>query len=66
MVRVAVVEALGAAFLTFLVTEAETVAGLEMLCLVVGDMVRNNFKKRKMIVGINKGKEQEKKGVRGE
>ena len=52
-------EALGAAFLTFLVTEAETVDGLELelLCLVVGDMVRNNSKKRKIIVGINKGKE---------
>ena len=58
MVMVAV-EALGAAFLilTFLVTEAETVDGLELLCLVVGDMVRNNSKKRKIVVGINKGKE---------
>ena len=37
MVMVAV-EALGAAFLTFLVTEAETVDGLELLCLVVGDI----------------------------
>ena len=57
LVVMVAVEALGAAFLTFLVTEAETVDGLELLCLVVGDMVRNNSKKRKIVVGINKGKE---------
>ena len=54
------VEALEAAFLTFLVTVVEAVNFLvvarELFCLV-GDMVRNNFKKRKIIVGINKGKE---------
>ena len=43
------VEALGATFLTFLVTMVEAVIFLvvarELLCFV-GDMVRNNFRKK--------------------
>ena len=69
LVVIVAVEAFGAAFLTFLVTMEEAVCFLvvarELFCLV-GDLVRKNFKKRKIIVGINKGKEQEKRGVRGE
>jgi len=60
LVVMVAVEALGAALLTFLVTVVEAIIFLvgarEVICLV-GDMVRNNLKKRKIIVRINKGKE---------
>ena len=59
LVVMVAVEALGATFLTFLITVVEAVVFLvgarKVICLV-GDMVRNNLKK-KIIVRINKGKE---------
>ena len=60
LVVMVAVEALGAAFLTFLVTMEEAVIFLVVareLFYLVGDMVRNNLKKRKTTVGISMGKE---------